>query len=119
MDRDRSRHLKLKRLLISPDIIFEFCKTGQSFHCFNGLPKDSKFVNIAHDPLANCWAIFFEHESFMDVPLGGNVPSCEPPRFRKISDILKSSEMENFVFEKMGDELKKIINDTIEREIKK
>ncbi len=64
---------------ISPELIGEMCKNGESHHrTESGLPADAKFVGANWDPSFQYFLVCFESQEFDEVLEGERLPELRP-----------------------------------------
>lgn len=49
------------------------------FSVDSDVPEDAKFIDAHYDPMFGCFRVYFEHESFQDIPEGCEIPELDHP----------------------------------------
>lgn len=65
---------RVKRILISADILKILVTEGNFCKVLEGTPKDAQLVNVGYDNQTNVFFIFVTHDSFEPVPEASIVP---------------------------------------------
>lgn len=68
---------KVKRVVISPDVLFHVFGTDTAWRVEQGIPIGSRLRGVSHDPYANTINLFVEHESFGDITDGSVAPQLD------------------------------------------
>ena len=77
--------MKRAIVLVSPEFIGQFCKplkkTAITIH--GSVPNDAKFITANFSNSSQCFEVFFEHDSFEDIPEGVLLPILNSPAIEK------------------------------------
>ncbi len=83
---DKGRSIRARRLMITPELMPMFFKTGAKMEVIEGIPEGARFRGYAIDPQLNCLSIFIEHESF-DLLYEGYAAPTFKIQMRRIDEI--------------------------------
>lgn len=75
---------RLKRLLISPDVLFHIWETGTSWQVKQGIPPGSRVRGFTLDPNSQCLNVFVENEIFDEVNIETEIASTLQTLFKKL-----------------------------------
>lgn len=76
---------KIKRILISPTVLFKVMQEGTAWRVKKGVPIDAELRGFTLDPLTQNLHLFIEHESFDSVEIEKEVSPVLQTTFEKIS----------------------------------
>lgn len=66
---------RIKRVVISPEVLFHILQTGTAWRVERGIPEGATLRGITNDPLTMNLNMFVEHEEFPEVNLESEVSS--------------------------------------------
>ncbi len=75
---------KIKRVAISPDMLFHVMETDTAWRVAKGIPKGARMRGITIDPFTQTLHLFVEHDSFEPVKIDTQVSPLLETLFKKI-----------------------------------
>lgn len=75
---------RVKRVVVSPDILAHVFETGTGWRVESGIPKGSRLRGLTQDPQTQCLHLFIEHPSFEEVFLENEITPQLEMLFKKI-----------------------------------
>lgn len=79
-----AKERRYKAVLIEPELLYTLMTVGTPIYiqCFEGLPKDARFITQAYDILRDVHSLIFESDEWEPVPFGERLP-IQPVRHRQ------------------------------------
>ena len=69
--------VKLKRVIVSPEILFHIMQNNTAWRVAKGIPEDATLKGFTLDPYSNTLNLFISHPSFEDVHVNDVAPIFE------------------------------------------
>jgi len=76
--------MRIKRIAISPEILFHMFTSGTAWKVVDGIPLGSRFTGITQDAYTQTLQLFVEHESFENIDLELEVAPSLETLFKKL-----------------------------------
>jgi len=76
--------VRLRRMLISPDVLFHVFQTGSSWRVDAGIPEEARVRGFTLDPQTQCLNLFIECEEFEEIDVDSEIAPTLQTLFKKI-----------------------------------
>ena len=69
--------MKMKRVIVSPEVLFYIMQNDTAWRVKFGIPKDATLKGFTLDPYANVLNLFVFHDSFEEIDVNEVAPVLE------------------------------------------